>query len=315
MELASVLKPSTKTNFKSPTKIKHDQKPINPKTPNPKTPNPKSPNLKSPNNISGESEEKENQVGGLSECSPNHLLKIIENLKQENKLKDGKISKFMEQIQEQNDYITEHIVETDELQEQLMHVREKLDASERTKSSVETKNIRLENQLSAFQLKVLEVENKLKEVEFDSKRTIAITGSKTRRPSYTESVPMEIRISEAEKLSKRYPNCIPIILEPPQKGSTMANQLQFDGTNFQRKLLMPAEITFREFCARVRKHMLDSNTIQADPKRDAIYFYINRNFSTCLMDETLQTIHQIHRHSDGFLYVNFAKEATFGMNL
>jgi len=300
MESASVLKPSTKTNFKSPTKIKHDQKQIA--------------NTDSPNQKSRKSDEKENQVG-LSECTPNHLLKIIENLKQEHKLKDGKISKFMEQIQEQNDYITEHIVETDELQEQLVYVREKLDVSERTKSSVETENIRLENQLSAYQLKLLEMENKLKEVEFDSKRTIAITGSKTRRPSYTESVPMDIRVSEAEKLSKRYPNCIPIILEPPQKGSTMANQLQFDGTNFQRKLLMPAEITFREFCARVRKHMLDSKTIQADPTRDAIYFYINRNFSTCLMDETLQTIHQIHRHSDGFLYVNFAKEATFGMNL
>jgi len=284
--METVLKESTKENFK-PTE----------------SANFKTTNTQSHNDV------------GLNECSPNHLLKIIENLKQENKQKDAKIFKFMDQIQDQNDYIAEHIVETDELQEELKNVREQLDVSERTKTTTEAENVRLENQLSLFQLKVIDMEDRLKEVEFESKRSIAVQGSKTRRPSYTESVPLEFRITEAEKLLKRHPNCIPVILEPPQDGSSMANQLQFDGTNFQRKLLMPADITFRECCARVRKHLLDSKAIQADPARDALYFYINRNFATCLMNESLSTIYKIHRHTDGFLYVNFAKEATFGMDL
>ena len=121
------------------------------------------------------------------------------------------------------------------------------------------------------------------------------------------------RITEAEKLLKRHPNCIPVILEPPQEGSSMANQLEFNSAKFQRKLLMPSDITFRECSMRVRKHLLDSNAIKVDPARDALYFYINRNFATCLMNETLSNIYKIHKHTDGFLYVNFAKEATFGM--
>merc|ERR1711976_1092836 len=68
--------------------------------------------------------EKENN---LNECSPNHLLKIIENLKQENKQKDTKISRFMTQIQDQYDYIADPIADNDSLQEELSNTREKLD--------------------------------------------------------------------------------------------------------------------------------------------------------------------------------------------
>jgi len=308
--METVLKESTKNNFKS-------NEPANLKSVNFKPGNLKPGHFKPGNSnaVNFKSDNSENETAGLTNCSPNHLLKIIDNLKQENKQKDAKISKFIDQIQDQNEYIAEHIVETDELQEALKNVREQLDISERTKSTTEAENTRLENQLSLFQLQVLEMEDKLKEVEFESKRSVAVQGSKTRRPSYTESVPLEYRITEAEKLLKRHPNCIPVILEPPQEGSSMANQLQFNGAKFQRKLLMPADITFRECCVRVKKHLLDSNAIRADPARDALYFYINRNFATCLMNETLSTIYKIHRHSDGFLYVNFAKEATFGMDL
>ena len=137
--------------------------------------------------------EKENN---LNECSPNHLLKIIENLKQENKQKDTKISRFMTQIQDQNDYIAEHIAENDQLQEELSNTREKLDFVIRSKATTDLENSRLENQLSQVQLQVLEMEDRLKQAEYESRKTSALQGTSlksTRRPSYTEAVPLEYR--------------------------------------------------------------------------------------------------------------------------
>ena len=129
----------------------------------------------------------------LSECSPQYLIKLIENLKTENKQKDDKISRLMDQIHEQTEYITEHVVTNDELQEQLQNARELLDISERSKASIECENSRLQNQMSVFQLEILKMEDKLKEVEYESKRTVALEGPKTRRPSYTECVPLEYK--------------------------------------------------------------------------------------------------------------------------
>lgn len=241
------------------------------------------------------------------------LLQKLATLETELNSKNSQIESMQQQIQEQSDYIAEHFARGDGLADRCDTLAAELDETRRVKLTQEIENVKLKNNLAQLEQKVMLMDSQIQAFEYEQRRERTRTRTtSTRRNSYTERVPLEQRITEAEELAKKHPNCVPIILEPPTSGSSMALQLGFEQQNFQRKLLLPGSFNFKQCCQMMNKHLLDSKAIKLDQAKDVLYFYVNRDFSTVLLNEQLSTIYRNHRHADGFLYVNFAKEATFG---
>lgn len=101
------------------------------------------------------------------------------------------------------------------------------------------------------------------------------------------------RKEEFNKIHNGFPNRIPAIVEP-------CNNLPPLGKS---KFLLPEDITMGQFIYIIRKRM------NLDP-HEALFFFINGRImsSSTLIIE----IYERYKDIDGFLYVVYSKENTFG---
>lgn len=108
----------------------------------------------------------------------------------------------------------------------------------------------------------------------------------------------EKRCEEYDKVCKKFPDKIPIIVE---KGNDKTYDID------QNKYLVPMTcdkpITMGHFANDVRKRL----KLKQD---EALFFFINNTIPS--MTQPITEIYQQHKDTDGFLYINYSAENTFG---
>lgn len=120
--------------------------------------------------------------------------------------------------------------------------------------------------------------------------------SAPQRKSFKATYDVDARRMESKRVQDRYPNRIPVICERATSDTTI--------TNIDKvKYLVPTDLTMGQFCYVVRKR------IKLEPEK-AIFLMIDRKMlPTCSL---LSRVYEEHKDEDGFLYVTYSGENTFG---
>lgn len=112
---------------------------------------------------------------------------------------------------------------------------------------------------------------------------------------YKDSQPFEVRSIEAARMLEKYPDRIPVIIE--KNRSSRIEDID------KRKFLVPTDLTFGQLILVVRKRLNIS-------REKAIFLFCN---STLPAGSALVSqIYQEHKDEDGFLYLKYSGENTFG---
>lgn len=113
--------------------------------------------------------------------------------------------------------------------------------------------------------------------------------------SFKEVVSYDDRVKEAKKIRENYEDRIPVIIEKSKKAKC--------ATLDKYKFLVPEEMRVQELLYVIRKRL----RLQSDI---ALYLYVGNQLPK--LSELIFTLYQQHKDIDGFLYVQYDTESTFG---
>ena len=114
-------------------------------------------------------------------------------------------------------------------------------------------------------------------------------------PAFKQEHPLERRKSEAERIRAKYPDRIPVICEKSDRSDIP----DID----KKKYLVPADLTVGQFIYVIRKR------IKLPPER-AIFIFVNNVIPPTA--HLMSTIYEEQKDEDGFLYITYSGENTFG---
>ncbi len=118
----------------------------------------------------------------------------------------------------------------------------------------------------------------------------------TYRSDFKREFSFQSRLEESSRVLFKYPDRRPIICE---KSTRQPDLPDID----KKKYLVPYELTMGQFIYVIRKRMrLNSH--------DAIFLFVNDQIITG--SAIIGHIYEHLRDPDGFLYIQYAKESTFG---
>lgn len=132
-------------------------------------------------------------------------------------------------------------------------------------------------------------------------QTIAKVGSSMKRASscvqgtFEAAHSLEKRTAEAKRIRQKYPDRIPVIVE--RSKSTDAPDID------KQKYLVPSDLNLGQFVYVVRKRI----KLQAE---QAIFLFIDG--TTPAASSLMSQVYHDHKNQDGFLYVVYSSESTFG---
>lgn len=112
---------------------------------------------------------------------------------------------------------------------------------------------------------------------------------------YKEENSFEKRKAEGEKIRRKYPDRVPVIVEKAPK--THIGDLD------KRKYLVPSDLTVGQFYFLIRKR------IHLRPE-DALFFFVNNIIPST--STTMGTLYNDHHEEDFFLYVAYSDENVYG---
>uniref|UniRef100_A0A8C1FA25 Uncharacterized protein n=1 Tax=Cyprinus carpio carpio TaxID=630221 RepID=A0A8C1FA25_CYPCA len=104
---------------------------------------------------------------------------------------------------------------------------------------------------------------------------------------YKEEHPFEKRRSEGEKIRKKYPDRVPVIVEKAPKARI--------GDLDKKKYLVPSDLTVGQFYFLIRKRI----HLRAE---DALFFFVNNVIPPT--SATMGQLYQEHHEEDFFLYIS-----------
>jgi GABA(A) receptor-associated protein len=114
-------------------------------------------------------------------------------------------------------------------------------------------------------------------------------------PSFKDTHPFEKRKEISDKFRNDYPDRVPIIVEP-------APNCRLPPLN-KKKFLVPEEISVGKFVVEIRKHIkLDAS--------QAIFLFVDNTIPT--ISHSIRHLDQKYKDPDGFLYLVYSGENTFG---
>jgi GABA(A) receptor-associated protein len=116
------------------------------------------------------------------------------------------------------------------------------------------------------------------------------------RNSFKKQYPFEKRFNESKRVLEQYTNKIPIICE---KSNSQSNLPEID----KIKYLVPIDFNVGQFIYIIRNRM----KLRSE---EALFLIIGNNiFSSSTM---LGPLYDCYKDKDGFLYIQYCKENTFG---
>jgi GABA(A) receptor-associated protein len=104
----------------------------------------------------------------------------------------------------------------------------------------------------------------------------------------------EKRLNESINIMKEYPNRIPIIVERYDKSLPQINR---------KKYLVPGDLSMVNLTYIIRKRL------KLTPEK-SFFMFINEKIIP--MTKDLYFVYEKHKENDGFLYVKYCEENTFG---
>lgn len=107
---------------------------------------------------------------------------------------------------------------------------------------------------------------------------------------------LETRKAEAEKILNKYDNRIPIIVERESSCKSIPNINK-------NKYLVPGDLTIQQF------HYVIRRRLELAPN-DAMFLFCNDTIPAS--SSTLDSIYAKYKDPDGFLYIFYSGENTFG---
>uniref|UniRef100_A0A3B5KS71 GABA(A) receptor-associated protein b n=1 Tax=Xiphophorus couchianus TaxID=32473 RepID=A0A3B5KS71_9TELE len=107
--------------------------------------------------------------------------------------------------------------------------------------------------------------------------------------------PFEKRRSEGEKIRKKYPDRVPVIVEKAPKARI--------GDLDKKKYLVPSDLTVGQFYFLIRKRI----HLRAE---DALFFFVNNVIPPT--SATMGLLYQEHHEEDFFLYIAYSDESVYG---
>mmetsp|Transcript_26897 Transcript_26897/g.67662 ORF Transcript_26897/g.67662 Transcript_26897/m.67662 type:complete len:126 (+) Transcript_26897:419-796(+) len=113
--------------------------------------------------------------------------------------------------------------------------------------------------------------------------------------TFKEEHPLEKRQSEAARIRDKYPERVPVIVEKAEKSDIP----DID----KKKYLVPADLTVGQFVYVIRKR------IKLSPEKAIFIFVRNVLPPTAAL---MSSIYEDHKDDDGFLYITYSGENTFG---
>ena len=114
-----------------------------------------------------------------------------------------------------------------------------------------------------------------------------------KRISFRNKHSFDKRKGESEKILAKYPNRIPIICEP------FGDVSELD----RNKYLVPDDLSIAQFLYVIRKRML------IEPEK-SIYLFVKTHIMAGNM--SLSSVYDKYNDEDGFLYITYGGENTFG---
>ena len=117
-----------------------------------------------------------------------------------------------------------------------------------------------------------------------------------RHVSFKKKHAFDKRKEESERIRAKYPNRIPVIVEKNPRSDVP--QIE------KMKYLIPSDFVVAQFIAQIRSR------IKLSPEKALFLFFNGKVLPNCaaLMSE----MYKLHKDSDGFLYVIYSGESTFG---
>lgn len=114
---------------------------------------------------------------------------------------------------------------------------------------------------------------------------------------FKENHTFDERQTEAKKIREKYPDRIPVIVEKVSR-STIPD---ID----KKKFLVPADLSVAQFMYIVRRRI-------SLPSEKAMFLFVNKVLPTT--SASMGTIYSENHDEDGFLYVAYSGENTFGLH-
>ena len=146
---------------------------------------------------------------------------------------------------------------------------------------------------------------------------------------YKHEHSFEQRQFESERIRRRYPDRIPVIVQPllsssslssPSASSILTTSL-FRSTPSSssssscneitlarlenEKFLVPSELSFGQFAYNIRRRL----RLRAE---HALFFYIGLYGKQPMLSSTMEILYNENKDADGFLYICYADEKVFG---
>jgi GABA(A) receptor-associated protein len=115
---------------------------------------------------------------------------------------------------------------------------------------------------------------------------------------YKERTTLGQRILESNKIREKFPGRIPIIVE---KASRVNNDIP---TIDKNKYLVPSDLSFGQFLFVVRKRL----SLKPDK---ALFMFVNNILVAS--SELMVSVYNKYKDIDGFLYILYSGESTFGV--
>mmetsp|Transcript_15727 Transcript_15727/g.22917 ORF Transcript_15727/g.22917 Transcript_15727/m.22917 type:complete len:139 (-) Transcript_15727:233-649(-) len=116
--------------------------------------------------------------------------------------------------------------------------------------------------------------------------------------SFKEEHPLEKRKSEAERIRSKYPDRVPVICEK-------ADRSEIPDID-KKKYLVPSDLTVGQFHYVIRKR------IKLAPEKALFLFCANSIPPNAAL---MSTVYEEQKDEDGFLYVQYSGESTFGSGM
>lgn len=131
-------------------------------------------------------------------------------------------------------------------------------------------------------------------MNFILKKIKDVKGKEKLGHSFKDKYSFERRKNDSETVLAKYPNRVPVIIE----------RFGEDVPNIDRsKYLVPDDLTMANFMYVIRKR------IKLEPEK-AIYLFVNGKVLAGM--ETMNSVYDKYRDEDGFLYMTYSGESTFG---
>ena len=112
--------------------------------------------------------------------------------------------------------------------------------------------------------------------------------------SFRSNHAFEKRLNESKRILEKYPDRVPVICE-----RIATNIPQVD----RKKYLCPGDLSLANFMYVIRKRM------NLSPEK-SLYLFVNDKMIPC--SSLLASIYDSEKADDGFLYINYGGESTFG---